>query len=114
MANVLNISQASYARLENEETKVTVDRLYKIADILENSITDFFDTEKNIIQNQTNHDGAFGNGYVQNLHIENRDVYERLIQSKDEQLKILTNLLKNLISDFFLIEMLIDIPSKYL
>jgi transcriptional regulator with XRE-family HTH domain len=31
MANVLNISQASYARLENEDTKITVERLYKIA-----------------------------------------------------------------------------------
>ena len=46
MANVLDISQASYARLENEDTKVTVDRLQKIAEILETSIIDFFDAPK--------------------------------------------------------------------
>ena len=87
MANVLNISQASYARLENEETKVTVERLQKIAEILETNIIDFFNTDKFIIHNQ-NYDNSTGNAaYVQNLVVENKEATNKLISSYEERLK---------------------------
>lgn len=92
MANVLDISQASYARLENEDTKVTVDRLYKIAEILETSIIDFFDTDKITIQNQNNYD--YSNGLIQNMTVESKEVYEKLLQSKDEQIALLKKLIE--------------------
>ncbi|MDQ1097704.1 MULTISPECIES: helix-turn-helix domain-containing protein [Chryseobacterium] len=91
MANVLDISQASYARLENEDTKVTVDRLHKIAEILETSIIDFFDTDKITIQNQNNYDHS--NGVVQNMTVESKEVYEKLLQSKDDQISLLTKMI---------------------
>ena len=91
MANVLNISQASYARLENEDTKITVERLYKIADILEKNIVDFFDTDKLKIETQNNYDSSYG--IVQNLHIENKEMYEKLLIAKDEQIAILNKVL---------------------
>lgn len=94
MANVLDISQASYARLENEDTKVTVNRLYKIAEILDSNIIDFFDSDRMVIQNQTNQEVAFGNGYVENLHIENKETYEKLLKSKDEQIELLTKMIE--------------------
>ncbi len=112
MADALNISQASYARLENENTKVTVERLYKIAEILESSIIDFFEVDKvtiqnqtnnegayanGYIQNQTNNEGAYANGYVQNLHIENKEVYEKLLKSKDDQIELLTQTIEKLL-----------------
>lgn len=99
MANVLNISQASYARLENEETKITIDRLYKIAEILDSNIIDFLDVDRMIIQTQNNTDGVFGNGYVQNLHIENKEIYERLLQSKDEQINLLNKIIDKSLSN---------------
>lgn len=98
MANLLNISQASYARLENEETKITVDRLYKIAEILDSNIIDFLDVDRMIIQTQNNTDGAFGNGYVQNLHIENKEILEKLLQSKDEQIAVLNKIIDKISS----------------
>lgn len=91
MANVLNISQASYGRLENEDTKITVERLYKIAEILESDIVDFFDSDKITIQTQTNYKGAFG--LVQNLKIENEEIYKQLLKSKDEQIALLNKVL---------------------
>lgn len=94
MATELSISQASYARIENEATKLTIDRLSKIAEILQTDITDFFNASKLTIQNQTNNEGAYGNGYIQNLHIESKEIYEKLLQSKDEQIKLLQELLK--------------------
>jgi len=94
MANVLDISQASYARIENEDTKVTVDRLYKIAEVLDTNIIDFFNTDRMIIQNQNNYEGSYGNGYVKNLTIENKEIYEKLLKSKDEQIEVLTKLIE--------------------
>ncbi len=98
MANVLDISQASYARIENEDTKVTVDRLYNIAKILDKSVIDFFDSEKMVIQNQTNNEGAYGNGYVQNLHIENKEIYEKLLEAKEQQINLLAKVIDNYLS----------------
>jgi transcriptional regulator with XRE-family HTH domain len=37
MAFMLEISQAAYSNLEREETKLTIDRIYEIAEILEMS-----------------------------------------------------------------------------
>lgn len=97
MANSLDISQASYARLENEDTKITIDRLYKIAEVLEVNITDFLEIDKISIQTQNNNDGSYANGYVQNLHIESKEIYEKLIQSKDEQIALLNKTIERLL-----------------
>lgn len=86
MASVLDISQASYARLENEETKITIERLQKIAEILETNIIDFFNTDRYIIHNQ-NYDNAYGNAYVHNLTIDNKETTQKLIASYEERLK---------------------------
>src|SRR5690606_38364375 len=92
IANVLDISQASYARLENEDTKVTVDRLYKIAEALDTNIIDFFNTDSVTIQNQNNYEGSYG--LVQNLTVENKEIYEKLLKSKDEQIDLLTKMIE--------------------
>lgn len=89
MANSLEISQASYARLENEDTKITIDRLYRIAEVLNVNITDFLEIDKISIQTQNNNDGSYANGYVQNLHVDNKEIYDKLIKSKDEQIALL-------------------------
>lgn len=89
MALNLDISQVAYSKIEKGETKLTVDRLYKIAEILDTDVTDFFNESKLNIQNQTNNDGAFGNGYVKNLNIESKELYEKIITFKDEQIESL-------------------------
>lgn len=101
LADMLDISQASYARLESEETKITVERLFKIAEVLETEITDFFNVTKVGVQTQNNYEGSYGNGYIQNLTIENKEATAKLIESyelrikeKDEQIAFLKSLLK--------------------
>lgn len=98
LADRLDISQASYARLKNEETKITVDRLLKIAEILETEILDFFNVMKSGIQTQNNYDSSYG--YIQNLTIENKDMVQKIIdlyeirlKEKDEQIAFLKSLL---------------------
>lgn len=87
VAEKLDISQGSYARIENEHTKITVDRLFQLAEIMETDISDFFNTNKFSIQIQNNHEGAYGNGYVQNLVVENKETMQKLIESYEIRLK---------------------------
>ena len=87
MASRLNISQATYARMESQDIKISVERLKQIADILETDITAFFDSMKLTIQNQTNNEGSYGNGYVENLHIENKETFKKLIQTLEGEIE---------------------------
>ena len=92
MAEKLKISQASYARIENEHTQITVNRLFELAEILNTDILDFFDVNRFC---------SYGNGYIQNLVVENKEIIEKLINSyeerlkeKDEQISLLKSLIK--------------------
>jgi len=85
MANKLNISQASYARIESQETKLSIDRLQEIANILDTNIFAFLDSSKLTIQTQTNNEGAYGNGYVENLHVENKEIAQKLVQTLENE-----------------------------
>jgi len=85
MASQLNISQPSYARIESQEIKLSIERLQKIATILETDILTFLDSSKINIQNQTNEEGAYGNGYVENLHVENKETLKKLIQTMENE-----------------------------
>lgn len=90
MAHELDITAAAYRKIETGETKLSVERLMKIADILETPFTDFFDVEKNIFNQQNNHDNE--NVYQQkidNFYQENKEVYQELLKSKDDQIAML-------------------------
>lgn len=93
MAVNLGISQTAYTKLENKETKLTVDRLYKIAEILEVKIEDLLKLQENKVYNQDLKDYSIGHQQVENLYQENKDVYEKLLQSKDEQIALLKSLI---------------------
>jgi len=66
MAIRLDMKQASYSRLESQESKLTLDRLQDIANILETDISTLLDSSKITIQSQTYNKEAYGNGYVEN------------------------------------------------
>jgi transcriptional regulator with XRE-family HTH domain len=91
MADKLNITRSAYQRLESGETYSWAKYLEELLDVLETSPKDFFsDIGKKII-NQNNYTGSIG--YVETLHQENKDVYEKLITAKDEQIALLKSLL---------------------
>ena len=94
MAVNLGISQAAYTKLENKETKLTVDRLYKIAEILDTKIEKLLDLNTNKIYQQEFKDQSTNYQEIQNLYQENKDVFERLIESKDEQIVFMKSLLE--------------------
>lgn len=102
MAHELGINQSSYAKIEKENTKLTVDRLQRIAEVLEVEVSSLLNSSKQNVFNQTNEKESNGSvyGYIENLHIENKEITEKLLQSKDELIKKLEEqigLLQNLI-----------------
>ena len=52
MAHLLEISQVAYSKIEKNETKLTVERLYKIAEILETKIEDVLDIKADKVYKQ--------------------------------------------------------------
>ena len=85
MAMNLGISQTAYTKLERNETKLSIDRLYKIAEILEVSIFELLDEEKSVQQNIHNNTNvtAIGNQKIENLYQENKEITQDLLKTKD-------------------------------
>lgn len=97
MALNLGITQAAYTKLEHNETKLTVDRLYKIAEILEVKVEDLLQVEPKSFHQEIHNNKqvtAISHQQVENLYQENISTYEKLIQSKDEQIALLKGLLE--------------------
>jgi len=101
MAYALDLSPSAYTKIERMDTKLTVERLYKIADILETNIGELID-QPNKTYNQTNNDNA--TGYLQDietLNTENKETIQKLLDTKDmlilqqkEEIKFLKELMK--------------------
>ena len=89
MAFDLGISQVAYSKIEKNETKLTLERLYKIADILESKVSNLLGLEIQKVYQQEFKDNANNYQEIQHLHQENKEVYHELIKAKDEQIKLL-------------------------
>lgn len=95
MANELDITPAAYRKIETGETKLSVERLMKISEILEEDLSNFLDiNNKNTIHSLSNEGN--GNGYVETINNDYKDIikdiketYDKLIQSKDDQIAML-------------------------
>ncbi|SDL89260.1 helix-turn-helix domain-containing protein [Chryseobacterium taihuense] len=104
MAEELHISQAAYSKIEKNETKLTVDRLYQIAEILEAPVYELLDVNPNNIYNQQNfYDASVGYQDIQNLYQENKDktdkiesLYEERLKDKDKMIEQLQDIISTL------------------
>lgn len=104
MADELHISQAAYSKIEKNETKLTVDRLYQIAEILDTPVYELLDVNPNNIYNQQNfYDASVGHQEIQNLYQENKDktekietLYEERLKDKDKMIEQLQDIITTL------------------
>lgn len=93
MAVELGISPSAYNKIERMESKLTLERFLQIKKILEKDYSDFFDIKTDKIFNQTfSEQQSFGN--VEHFYQDNKEVYEKLILAKDEQIALLKSLIK--------------------
>ena len=91
MAFELDMSPSAYNKLERCETTLSLDRFFKIIEILNIPLNDAFDIKTGDTLNQELKDNAIGK--VETLYQENKEVYEKLIEAKDEQINLLKSLL---------------------
>lgn len=105
MAHELDMSQVAYSEIEKSETKLSVERLYRIAEILETPVEVFLEINANNIYNQNNNEsGRFiGHQEVQNLYQENKDKSEKIellfvqrLKDKDDLIFQLKKMLEKL------------------
>ena len=99
VAEQLGINQSTYGKLEKDASKMSFERLSKIAEVLEADLSTILDIgKKNTFNNQTNQ----GNGYVETINNdyksmieELKEAYEKMLTIKDEQITLLKSLLKH-------------------
>jgi Helix-turn-helix. len=99
MANELDITTAAYRKIETGETKLSLERLFKIAEILQESVAGLIETAEGNVFNQTNNENSTCNQNqyrqkIENFYQENKEVYDKLLKSKDEQIELLKSLLR--------------------
>jgi transcriptional regulator with XRE-family HTH domain len=98
LAQELGISQKAYSKLENGDTKITIDYLFKIANALDVTVNELLNAESfNIYNNYHTHNGE---GIVINKQLSEKTVelYEKLIKAKDSEIELLKKLAEKQIS----------------
>lgn len=88
-AQELDISQVAYSKLEKNDTKLSVERLYKLAEILETKVGDLLEVKPSNVYHQNNNDqGTFvGHQEVQNLYEDNKEKTQTIIELYVARLK---------------------------
>ena len=103
MAHELNMSQPAYSKIEKNETKLSVERLFEIANILETPVEKFLEINPNNVYNQDLKDNAVGHQEVQTMHQDNKEksekieiLYEARLKDKDLMINQLQKIIDRL------------------
>jgi transcriptional regulator with XRE-family HTH domain len=94
MANRLGIGQNTYSKIEGNKQKITHELLEKISKELGVTIADLTSQEPIIINNHASNHGAQGN--IENFYAEQKELYEKLIASKDAEINNLKEIVQSL------------------
>jgi len=94
MATELSITPAAYRKIETGETKLTVERLFKIAEIFDISLLELQEIEKELFHQVNNENSTGYQQKIEHFYQENKEVYEKLLQSKDAQIALLKQMLE--------------------
>ncbi len=98
VAGKLDIAQNTYSKIESNQTKLNTDTLERIAEILEVSINDLLSEEPIVLNfNGINH-GAQGKfDLIEHFHSGQKDLYEKIITSKDDEITRLNKIIEGLL-----------------
>ena len=84
MADELELTTAAYRKIETGETKLSVERLFRISNILETPVNELLEMDS-ISQTQNNYHNA--NVYqqkIEHFYQENKEITTELIKAKDQ------------------------------
>jgi len=97
MADSLELSQNAYCKIENGTTKLTIDRLETIANVLDVPVESILSSSNQTFNIENNNiDKLYGN--IENLYEANKELLEKqitLLQQQNEQLLKTIQLLSN-------------------
>lgn len=104
MAHELDTSPSAYRKIELNQTKLTVERLFQIAKILNEKVVDILGINPNNQLNQTNNDTATGyQQQIENYFQENKEKAEKIETLYEDRLKdkdAMINTLKEVLANF--------------
>jgi len=89
MAMDLDMSTSAYNKLERMESTLSLERFIKIREVLEAPYSDFFEVGRGDVYKQDLKDNSIGINHceVQNLHQENRETTQKLIQTLESEVE---------------------------
>jgi transcriptional regulator with XRE-family HTH domain len=88
LADKLGISQNAYSKIETKQTKLTVDRLKKIASVLEIPEEELLNSDP-MIFTFNNHDYAKGHANFGTIYETQKELYEKTIDHLKDEVIIL-------------------------
>jgi transcriptional regulator with XRE-family HTH domain len=85
IAKSLGVSQKAYSKIENNETRLTVDTLISISKILEIPVVEFFsDNQSNVLNDFSSRSGGDNVIYKTDSDTQKDELYQQLLKAKDE------------------------------
>jgi transcriptional regulator with XRE-family HTH domain len=104
LAKKLGLSQKAYSKIENSESKLNVDTLIKISEILDTPITNFLDeSSRPIVNDYSNRTGGENIIYKNIYNEKTEDLYNQLLKAKDDiinakqsEIEVLKKVLSNI------------------
>jgi transcriptional regulator with XRE-family HTH domain len=85
IAKSLGVSQKAYSKIENNETRLTVDTLISISKILEIPVVEFLtDNQSNVLNDFSSRSGGDNVIYKTESDTEKDELYQQLLKAKDE------------------------------
>ncbi len=99
MSIQLGISQKTYRRLENGESKIDLERLQTISKVLEVDPLDLLETEDMPVFNSFHQQGGNANIYLQALSEKEKKLYDDRIKHLEAEIVFLQDFLNKLKSE---------------
>lgn len=96
VAAQLGIAQAAYSRIETNQSKLDSAMLVKVADILGVSPVDILSSQPAIVNLQSNKGTQQSFGHVETVVNGQKELYEKIIASKDDEIARLHKLIDKL------------------
>ena len=94
MADRLNVTQATYSKIEGNKQRATPEQLETLAQELGVTVADITSNEPIVILNQASNQGA--QGHIEHFYADQKELFEKLIDSKDAEIANLKEIIQSL------------------
>jgi transcriptional regulator with XRE-family HTH domain len=99
MAIDMGLSSSAYRKIEMGETKLTVERLLQIAEVLDSPLDSLFENNDKKNFNQENHDNETVNAYQGNSYPDISTLTNKILSIYEKQIEELKSEIKDLKND---------------